>query len=80
MMRKDIGICYPLRGWSPPRDDLFGTYLACLYSAVAMLAGGFLREPLNSLEYAVVICVNLMGLFLWAIVQGVVCAVFGSRV
>ena len=70
---------FHIKGWVPyNKDDLLGTYWTCLYSAVCMLGGAFLREPVNSLEYFVTTIVNLLGLFLWAIVQGVVCAMMST--
>ena len=43
-----------------------------------MLAGSTLTNPTNGSEYAVVTITNLLGLFLWAIVQGVVCAMLST--
>ena len=43
-----------------------------------MLSGGYISAPKNNTEYTILILVNLFGAFLWAMVQGVVCAVLST--
>lgn len=43
-----------------------------------MLSGGYISAPKNKTEYTILILVNLFGAFLWAMVQGVVCAVLST--
>ena len=61
-------------GIVPPLGEVFRTYVACVFHSVLLLAGSFYYMPANAVEHIVVGFYNILGLVLWAIVQGVVCA------